>query len=211
MTTLRDVRIPIWIQLAAIGLALFGCDRRMEPYVPPEEEPPRLEGPVRIPGLGNPSAQGRVLASTPQRGMAPAAPGAPGGMAPAAPRAPGSKAPAAPRASRGAPIQGTVRLAPGVNTPPTAAVFVTARPAAGGGLLAAIQLPASDLPRAFEIGPTDVMVQNRPFQGPIVLQAHVDVDGDPSTRSPDDLVASLASPVEPGAAGVELVLAPVDR
>jgi len=200
LTTLRDVRIPIWIQLAAIGLALFGCNRRVEPYIPADQEPPRLEGPVRIPGLGNPSAQGRVLASTPQRGMAPAAPGAPGGMAPAAPRA-----------SRGAPIQGTVRLAPGVSTPPTAAVFVTARPAAGGGLLAAIQLPASDLPRAFEIGPTDVMVQNRPFQGPIVLQAHVDVDGDPSTRSPDDLVASLASPVEPGAAEVELVLAPVGR
>jgi hypothetical protein len=208
LTTLRYVRIPIWILLAAIGLALFGCNRRVEPYIPLEEEPPRLEGPVRIPGLGNPSAQGRVLASTPQRGMAPAAPSAPGGMAPAPARAPGGKAPAA---SRGAPIQGTVRLGPGVSAPPTAAVFVTARPAGGGGLLAAIQLPASDLPRAFEIGPTDVRVQNRPFQGPIVLQAHVDVDGDPSTRSPDDLVASLASPVEPGAADVELVLAPVDR
>jgi hypothetical protein len=200
LTTLRDVRIPIWIQLAAIGLALCGCDRRVEPYIPPEQEPPRLEGPVRIPGLGNPSAQGRVLASSPSRGETTMAP-----------RAPSGAPPAPPRASRGAPIRGTVRFGAGISTPPTAAVFVTARPAAGGGLLAAIQLPASDLPRAFEIGPTDVMVQNRPFQGPIVLEARVDVDGDPLTRSPDDLVASLPSPVEPGATEVELVLAPVGR
>ena len=200
MTTLREVRIPIWIQLAAIGLALFGCDRRMEPYIPPEQELPRLEGPVRIPGLGNPTAQGRVLASMPSRGEATVAPRGPSG-APGAP----------PRASRGAPIRGTVRFAPGVNAPATAAVFVTARPAAGGGLLAAIQLPASDLPRAFEIGPTDVMVQDRPFQGPIVLQARVDLDGDPLTHSPDDLVASLPAPVELGAVEVELVLAPAAR
>jgi hypothetical protein len=186
LPTLRVVKIRAWLQLAAIGLALVGCDRRVEPYIPPDQELPRIEGPVRVPGLGNPAAERRVLASSP---------------APPPTTAPASR-------SDGASIRGMVRLASGVKAPDGAVVFVTARPAGGGGLLAALQLPASSLPHPFELGPADVMIPGRSFQGPIVVRARLDLDGDPVTRSPDDLVASLSSPVEPGASGVDLVLAP---
>ncbi|MEE8557935.1 MAG: hypothetical protein V3T14_08630 [Myxococcota bacterium] len=40
--------------LATLGLA---CDRRVAPYVPPEEEPAFLDGPIRIPGLLNAPAE----------------------------------------------------------------------------------------------------------------------------------------------------------
>ncbi len=36
--------------LCALLLAGPACDRRVEPYVPPEQEPPAPERPVRIPG-----------------------------------------------------------------------------------------------------------------------------------------------------------------
>lgn len=39
----------------ALLLQAVGCDRRLEPYVPPEEEPPPLERPLRIPGFEAPS------------------------------------------------------------------------------------------------------------------------------------------------------------
>ncbi len=40
----------------ALLLGLAGCDRRVEPWVPVEQEPPPPERPVRIPGLSRPDS-----------------------------------------------------------------------------------------------------------------------------------------------------------
>ena len=36
-------------------LAVAGCDRRVEPYVDPANEPPKVDRPVRVPGLESPT------------------------------------------------------------------------------------------------------------------------------------------------------------
>ncbi len=51
------------VVLAFAIASVAACDRRFEPYVPPEEEPPRVEGPVRIPGLESPSPRTRMAAA----------------------------------------------------------------------------------------------------------------------------------------------------
>jgi hypothetical protein len=42
-------------QVMATALLVAACDRRLEPYVPPEAEPPRLSRPLRVPGFETPS------------------------------------------------------------------------------------------------------------------------------------------------------------
>ncbi|MCZ6463774.1 MAG: hypothetical protein O7A09_05510 [Proteobacteria bacterium] len=49
-------RVNVWVIMRAaavlLGLSLgAGCDRRVEPFVPADQEPPPSERPVRIPGL----------------------------------------------------------------------------------------------------------------------------------------------------------------
>jgi hypothetical protein len=38
------------------------CNRRLEPYIPLDQEPPAVEGPIRIPGLEDPAPRARVIA-----------------------------------------------------------------------------------------------------------------------------------------------------
>ena len=47
--------------LSITTVTLVGCDRGVLPYVPPEEEPPLTELPVRVPGLTNPAPKGSQL------------------------------------------------------------------------------------------------------------------------------------------------------
>ena len=164
-----------------LALALLGaCDRRVEPYVPLEEEPPPPERPVRIPGLERPSPSAR-------------------GVPPA-----GTRTGAVP--SGGAAIGGVVQLAAGAEVGEGGVLFVIARSGGGGPPLAVKRLPAGPFPLSFQLGPDDVMIKSRPFAGPITLSARLDRDGDPLTRGDDDLLAELADPVEPGARGLELNL-----
>lgn len=158
-----------WLLLMLLTLA---CDRRVAPYVPPEQEPPAPSRPVRIPGLQNP-----------------------------VPREPQLTRPAA-----GGVIRGTVSLAAGVEAPGQGVLFVIARTPGGGPPLAVKRLPVSSFPLAFELGPADVMLRGRPFQGPILLTARIDRDGNPLTREAGELVAELPQPLEPGATGARLVL-----
>ncbi len=159
------------------GVLWLGCDRRTEPYIPPEQEPPPPSRPVRIPGLEQPVPQGRQLAL----------------------------------AASGGSIHGTVRLAPGVQAPDTGVLFIIARAQGGGPPLAVKRLPVGPFPLTFQVGPADVMLKGRPFEGPIKLSARIDRDGDPLTREPDNLVAESAAALEPGARGAELVLQPLRR
>jgi hypothetical protein len=163
--------------LALLGWAacMAGCDRRLDPWVDPKDEPPRAARPVRIPGLAQPVPD--PMAGQTARGAA------------------------------GASIRGTLRLTAGAEVPDGAVLFVIARSAEGGPPLAVKRLAPGPFPLPFEIGAQDAML-GRPFAGPILLSARIDADGDPLTRGPGELTASAASPLEPGAAAVDLLLAP---
>lgn len=172
-------------RLALFPLALFAfaCDRRLEPFVEPADEPARLEQPVRVPGLENPVPRARMPMGPPETA---------GGV-------PGSAADAAP-------IRGSIVAGDGVEAGGEGVLFVIARSAAGGPPLAVKRLPVGPFPLAFQIGPADVMMAGRPFTGPITLSARVDRDGNPLTRDPTEPIAELPAPLEPGATDVELRL-----
>jgi hypothetical protein len=167
--------------LTALAL-VAACDRRLEPWVPPEQEPPPAVRPVRVPGLETPEPQTPPLLAQ----GAQAVPGVPGA---------------------GAPIRGTVRLAPGVAPPDGGVLFVIARRASAGPPLAAKRFEAKRFPVEFEIGPADVMMPGTEFSGDILLSARIDADGDPMTRGVGEPAARSPAPVPAGSSGVELVLA----
>jgi len=175
-----------------IALALVSCNRRKEAYVPPEQEPPAPERPVRIPSL----AEGRP-APLPQMGMRT------GGTPETISR---ENTPAA----TGDPIKGTLRLAEGVAGAGTGVVFVTVF-AGAGPPLAAIQMPVGAFPMPFSIGPEDMMIKGRPWAGDLRIEARIDRDGNASTREPENLVGQPPAAVQPGAADVEIVLGPSGR
>jgi hypothetical protein len=171
---------------AAVWLA--ACDRRVEPYVEPKDEPPPVEHPVRVPGLESPAPSARMPLGPPDGGGAET--GARAGVA------------------NGPPISGTISLADGVAAQ-GAVVFLIARaPGIPGPPLAVKRLPVGPFPMQFEIGPDDEMIKGRPWVGPIELSARIDADGDPLTHDAREPSAELPSPVDPGAEGVQLRLQP---
>jgi hypothetical protein len=166
------------------ALALAACDRRVEPYVDPSQEPPKLDRPVRVPGLETPAPRAAMPLGPPAEGARTGAP------------------------ASGDPIRGTIRVASGATAKGEVLFLIARIPSQPGPPLAVKRLPVGPFPLEFEIGPDDEMIKGRPWVGPIALSARVDSDGDPLTRDPSDLSAELASPVDPGASGVELELAP---
>jgi hypothetical protein len=168
-------------------VSLSACDRRREPFVPADQEPPRIDHPIRVPGLESQLPR----ASMP---LGAAASDEPTGQRTGV-------------ASDGAPIRGTVTAGDGVTARGDGVLFVIARNAgAAGPPLAVKRLAVGPFPLAFEIGPDDEMIKGRPFIGPISLVARVDRDGNPMTRDPADPSAELAEPVQPGASDVVLKL-----
>lgn len=168
-----------------VSLGATACDRRVEPYVPPEAEPPAPDRPVRIPALSRPTPQVPDLGG-PGRGPAPE--------------------PA--RAQVSGEISGTVTLGEGVESPSGGVLFVIARAPGAGPPLAVKRLAAGPFPVRFSIGQGDVMMPGRRFEGAIRLSARIDLDGNPLSRGEGDLTAELGAALEPGATGVELVLEP---
>jgi len=175
--------VNTWMLLIALCLVL-ACDRRLDPWVPASEEPPRPEQPVRIPGLEKPEPSARALA--------PATMG----------RSAGSPSVA------GLELRGTVSLADGSSGGGEGVLFVIARSADGGPPLAVKRLPVGPFPLEFKLGPGDVMMKGRAFEGPLTLAARVDRDGNPLTRGEDDLTGAVQGTVRPGAAGIEIRLSP---
>ena len=165
-------------------LGLADCDRRVDPYVPLEDEPPS-QGDFRVPGLARRPPS--IAQAVPGRSRAPAA---------------------AAGVSQGEPIRGTLELSAGAVPLTGAVLFVIARSPGGGPPLAVKRLGTDQFPIDFEIGPADAMLAGRPFAGQIRISARLDADGDPLTRQPEDLVAAAPDPVEPGAGGLRMVLAP---
>lgn len=170
-----------------MALCLAACDRRLEPYVDPADEPPRVDQPVRVPGLESP-----------------------------APRATMPLGPQGASGERigvvaGKPIRGTIRLADGAQAAGAVLFLIARTPQQPGPPLAVKRMPVGPFPLEFEIGPEDEMIKGRPWVGPIALSARIDSDGDPLTRAEGDASAELAAPVEPGAEGIELELGPVSK
>jgi hypothetical protein len=171
----RAARVCVALLCLAIAA---GCDRRTAEWVAPADEPPKLERPLRIPGLEAPKPQADAPRDMPSL------------------------------AATGAPIRGNVALAPGASASPGGVLFVIARrdAAAAGPPLAVKRLAATRFPVEFELGPGDVMIPGQPWSGPLFLSARLDADGNAVTRDPADPAAALSAPLEPGAAGVQLVL-----
>lgn len=173
---------------AAVLLALAGCDRHMEPFDPSEQP--------HQPDLSRIFPEGAERAQEPVMGM------------PQPPPAPGSGPRGAAPVAAGAPVSGTIRLAPELEgrVPEGAVLFLIARRGAAGPPLAVKRLSVPSFPFDFELGPEDRMIQTMPFTGPMELSARVDRDGNATSRTPGDLQGRLADPVSPGDAGLELVI-----
>ncbi|MEZ4332331.1 MAG: hypothetical protein R3F35_11290 [Myxococcota bacterium] len=192
----------------------FGCDRNIEPYEPGEE--PREPDLTRI-FPGSPSGPASGIAAGGEAGAGAAR----GAFPPSRTEGDGSvadamPAPASPGARGGeaaggaAPISGRIELPAALEAqqPAGAVLFVIARPQgqAGGPPLAVLRIPDPSFPLDFEIGPGDVMIPSMRFAGPISLTARLDADGNAMTRGASDLASEEASPLEPGATDVRLVL-----
>jgi hypothetical protein len=172
--------LKVAMVVATIAMMMAGCDRRVAPFVPADQEPPRPERPVRIPGLekARPRAQAAPLAARAQE-------------------------------SRGeGDISGTLELSDGSAGTGPGVVFVIVRSGAGGPPLAVKRLPAGPFPMEFRVGPSDVMMQGREFAGEMSLAVRLDRDGDPLTRNPEDWTGAAPGPVRPGSSGLSIELAP---
>ena len=172
---------------AALTL-LAGCDQRVESFDP--DENPQQPDLSRI----FPPEAAAPPTGTEAPSMPPAPPGQRRGASPVA-------------AVSGAPIRGTVRLAPGREEGAREGVlFVIAHSPEGGPPLAVKRIQGPSFPLEFELGPGDRMVEARPFVGPLLLTARLDADGNATSRHPGDRQGAAPGSVNPGDSGIELLL-----
>jgi cytochrome c-type biogenesis protein CcmH len=174
--------------LLILGLSSAGCDRNFEPFDPSEEpEEPDLS---RIMPEGARQAPTPGLPPSPQQART-----APRGAPPVA-------------AESGPPIEGTVRLASGLEgrVPAGAVLFIIARRGDAGPPLAVKRIREPGFPLDFTLGPEDRMIQSIPFAGPLRISARVDSDGNAMSRNPGDMSGAAGSDVQPGARGVDVVI-----
>ena len=109
--------------------------------------------------------------------------------------------------SSGRRVSGTIDIDPSVRSriAPGAVLFVFAREAgAAGGPPVAVKRLSPTFPAAFELGESDSMM-GQPFPDSLVIEARLDSDGDPTTRSPTDPKARVER-VKVGRSDVHLVL-----
>lgn len=108
-------------------------------------------------------------------------------------------------------ITGTITVDPKIKAPidPNAALFIIARPAAGGGgpPLAVKKIDKPVFPLTYSLSQDNVMIPGAPFTGKINLTVRLDKDANPVTRGPGDLSGEFKrNPVEVGASKVDIVL-----
>jgi tetratricopeptide (TPR) repeat protein len=106
--------------------------------------------------------------------------------APAAPAAPSND----PRA-----VRGKLALSGGASVPPGATVFLIVRPAGvkGGPPVAVARVPAGAFPMSFELSQLNSMM-GQPLPDPMLIEARVDLDGNPMTRdagAPDGILDNV--------------------
>jgi tetratricopeptide (TPR) repeat protein len=110
-------------------------------------------------------------------------------------------------ASSGRRVSGTVDIDPALKSmvAPGAVLFVFVREAGvGAGPPRAVKRLPPAFPAAFELSEADAMM-GEPFPDPLLIEARLDSDGNPLTRSPTDPTARLDR-VKAGRTDVHLVL-----
>ncbi len=185
------MRKPFVLLLAAGALLLAGCDRSIEPYDPNEQ--------VEQPDLKRIFPEGAARVAERERAQE-------GGPMAGAPPQPMGGRGATPVAAEAEPIAGTMVLTPELEgqVPADAILFLVARKPGGGPPIAVQRIPNPKFPLPFEIGPGDRMIQSIPFEGPLLLSARVDGDGNATSREPGDLQGAAPDPVDAGATGVTI-------
>lgn len=184
------MRTRIALALLALLTAPCACDRNIEPFVPGETP--------MAPDLSAIFPAGAERAAKPSAGLPPL----PGQRA---------DAPVAQVAETAPPIRGSVQLAPELSgsVPPGAVLFLIARGRSPGPPLAVQKIAEPQFPLEFSIGPEDRMISEMPFVGPITISARIDADGNATTRGVGDLQGESPGSHQPGANGVEVLIAEV--
>ena len=104
-------------------------------------------------------------------------------------------------------IQGTVGVSEALQNkiPKNGTLFIFARSEGvkRGPPLAVKRIPDIQLPYEFTLGPQDIMMPGSTFEGPMVLAARVDVDGD-ARAGPGDIEGFIGA--KPGDRNIELLL-----
>jgi hypothetical protein len=179
--------------LVAASLALGACHRKVEPYDASEQP--------RQPDLSKifPEGAERAMAQAPAE-----MPPSPEELMDGAPAVAGMTAPE----NAGPPIMGTVQLGDGAEAPAGAVLFVIARAGQAGPPTAVLRIPAPSFPFEFRLGPENRMIAALPWEGPFVLTARLDLDGNATTRDAGGLEGSAPGPASPGDRDVTIVLGP---
>lgn len=104
-------------------------------------------------------------------------------------------------------IQGTVNVSEALKSkiPANGTLFIFAKSEGvkRGPPLAVQRIPDLQLPYEFTLGPQDIMMPGTAFEGPMVLAARIDVDGD-ARAGPGDIEGFVGA--KPGDRNVELLL-----
>lgn len=122
--------------------------------------------------------------------------------------APPSEGASSAPAADGPGLEGEVQISAelAATVPPGTILFVLARPAGvdRGPPAAAKRIPVESFPVKFKLGPGDSPMGGG-LSGDLTITARIDRDGNPTTRSPDDLEGKSAV-VQPGATGLVIQL-----
>lgn len=107
-------------------------------------------------------------------------------------------------------ISGKISLDPKVKgeLDSKATLFIIARSAGaqGGPPLAVKKIDGPVFPLSYSIGAENAMMQGTAFTGKISLTVRLDKDGNPTTRTPGDLIGEYKKPVDVGSKNVDIVI-----
>jgi tetratricopeptide (TPR) repeat protein len=104
-------------------------------------------------------------------------------------------------------LRGKLSLDPAATMPSKGVLFVMVRRTAGGGgpPVAAVRLDPRGVPGTYSVTDRDLMMGGA-WPEQVWVEARVDTDGNPTTKSEADLVTALIGPFDPKSTGADLVL-----
>eukprot|EP00274_Cyanoptyche_gloeocystis_P000707 CAMPEP_0196655840 /NCGR_PEP_ID=MMETSP1086-20130531/9707_1 /TAXON_ID=77921 /ORGANISM="Cyanoptyche gloeocystis , Strain SAG4.97" /LENGTH=139 /DNA_ID=CAMNT_0041988359 /DNA_START=241 /DNA_END=660 /DNA_ORIENTATION=- len=116
-----------------------------------------------------------------------------------------------PPVAPGKAVAGSVTLAEGVKAPSKAILFIIARQFGVdvGPPVAVKKIVNPTFPVEFVLRDEDIM-NGKDLPLEMSLQARLDIDGDPFTRNPKDLIGIVIEKIEAGDQGVNIELTPLD-
>lgn len=105
-------------------------------------------------------------------------------------------------------VRGEVRLADALvgDVAPGSILFLLARSGGAGPPLAVKRITDPSFPYVYELGPDDRMIAERPFEGPLSIEAWLDRDGNVSSRGVGDFEGSAEGSHAPGETGVNILI-----